>query len=88
MTIDNNDLLARADNFVSRHPHTGPWPNQLVRDLAAALRATKDLEITTSWTLHDFLDALLIAKRNDDVMSVVDAMLAVHVEIEASRSDD
>jgi hypothetical protein len=30
--------------------------------------------------LYDFLDALVLAKHNDDVMSVVDAMLATYTQ--------
>ena len=55
------------------------------RRARAAEAEVKRLQAIES-ALIDFLDALMIAKRNDDVMSVVDAMLAVHVEAEINRA--
>jgi hypothetical protein len=54
-------------------------------DVAVSATPEED-DRTAERALYDFLEALLVAKRNDDVISVVDAMLAVHVEAVAGSA--
>jgi hypothetical protein len=76
---------------VAMLPNTPEWNlvgREVIVTMLPAPQATGDeiehpkgrLELAEA-ALYDFLDALVLAKQNDDVMSVVDAMLATYTQV-------
>jgi len=83
---DDGEYLSHAGGITA----IAPWrvdddANAHIDDDAfdALVQCVRDAD-----TLHAFLDALVLAKRNDDVVSVVDGMLEVYVRQQIAQDND